>query len=59
MKMIVSDYDQTFYLNDEDIMKNKVNSKKFYKLVIIFFCFATGRNYLDFKVKLGKYDDIN
>lgn len=30
-KMIVSDYDQTFYLNDEDIEKNKMLVKKIYR----------------------------
>lgn len=28
-KILVSDYDQTFYLNDEDIEKNKTSVKKF------------------------------
>ena len=28
-KILVSDYDQTFYLNDEDIEKNKTSLKKF------------------------------
>lgn len=46
-KILVSDYDQTFYLNDEDIEKNK-------KAVNIFrnegniFVIATGRSYFDF-----------
>lgn len=30
-KLLVSDYDQTFYLNDEDIEKKQNCSKKIYK----------------------------
>ena len=28
-KILISDYDQTFYLNDNDIEKNKIAIKKF------------------------------
>ncbi len=30
-KILVSDYDQTFYLNDEDIEKNKKSVENFQK----------------------------
>ena len=56
-KIIVSDYDQTFYLNDEDIEKNKIAVSKFKEKENIF-VIATGRSYLDFhnKVDLYKFD---
>lgn len=56
-KVIVSDYDQTFYLNDEDIEKNKIAVSKFKEKENIF-VIATGRSYLDFhnKVDLYKFD---
>lgn len=47
-KIIVSDYDQTFYLNDEDIEKNKIAIKKFREKGNIF-VIATGRSFFDFK----------
>lgn len=28
-KLLASDYDQTFYINDEDIEKNKIMVEKF------------------------------
>ena len=49
-KILVSDYDQTFYLNDEDIEKNKTSVKKFRDKGNIFI-FATGRSYMDFMKK--------
>lgn len=56
-KIIVSDYDQTFYLNNEDIEKNKIAVSKFKEKENIF-VIATGRSYLDFhnKVDLYKFD---
>ena len=54
-KMLVSDYDQTFYLNDEDIEKNKQAVAKFRKAGNIF-VIATGRSYLDFFNKLEIYN---
>lgn len=54
-KMIVSDYDQTFYINDEDIAKNKEMVTKFEKVGNIFII-ATGRSYLDFKNKANAYN---
>jgi hypothetical protein len=53
-KILVSDYDQTFYLNDEDIEKNKIAINKFRKKGNIF-VIATGRSYLDFKNKVDLY----
>ena len=55
-KMLVSDYDETFYLNDEDIEKNKQAVGKLRKAGNIF-VIATGRSYLDFFNKLeSKYN---
>ena len=47
-KIIVSDYDQTFYLNDDDLYKNKEAVNECRKEGNIFI-FATGRSYADFK----------
>ena len=47
-KILVSDYDQTFYLNDEDIERNKKEVEKFEKDGNIF-AIATGRSFFDFK----------
>ena len=44
-KVLVSDYDQTFYINDEDIEKNKLAVSEFRKEGNIF-VIATGRSYL-------------
>ena len=49
-KIIVSDYDNTFYQNDDDIEKNKLKVKEFMELSNIFII-ATGRSYLDFMKK--------
>lgn len=54
-KILISDYDQTFYLNDEDIEINKKAVAKFRKEGNIF-VIATGRSYIDFYDKLNKYD---
>lgn len=53
-KILISDYDQTFYINDEDIEKNKLLVKKFRTEGHIF-VFATGRSYEDFKEAVDKY----
>ena len=53
-KLLVSDYDQTFYLNDEDIENNKIYVNKFIDLGNLF-VIATGRSYLDFHDKLKIY----
>ena len=54
-KILVSDYDQTFYLNDEDIKRNKKAVKNFRDKGNIFII-ATGRSFLDFKNKVNMYD---
>lgn len=53
-KILISDYDQTFYINDKDIEKNKLLVKKFRTEGNIF-VFATGRSYEDFKLAVDKY----
>lgn len=54
-KMLVSDYDQTFYLNDADIALNKKYVDEFVSKKNIF-VIATGRSYLDFKSKHDIYN---
>ena len=54
-KILVSDYDQTFYLNDEDIEINKKAVAKFRKEGNIF-VIATGRSHFDFHNKVDKYN---
>ena len=53
-KLLVSDYDKTFYLNDYDIEKNKSYVNKFINLGNMF-VIATGRSYQDFHEKLDIY----
>ena len=53
--VLVSDYDQTFYLNDEDMEKNKLAIKKFREKGNIFII-ATGRSYFDFHNKVDLYN---
>ena len=53
-KILISDYDQTFYLNDKDIEKNKVAVEKFRKEGNIF-VIATGRSYYDIQKEIKKY----
>ena len=55
MKVLVSDYDKTFYVNEFDIRKNLQAVDKFRKLGNIFII-ATGRSYLDFKKKVNDYN---
>ena len=50
-KVLISDYDQTFYLNDKDIEENKKVIKRFRELGNIFII-ATGRSYMDYKNKV-------
>lgn len=54
-KILISDYDQTFYLNDEDMEKNKKAVSKFIENGNIF-VIATGRSYLDFYNKVNLYN---
>ncbi len=54
-KILVSDYDKTFYINDLDIKKNISYVKKFRSNNNLFII-ATGRSYLDFKKKACHYN---
>lgn len=54
-KLLVSDYDQTFYINDEDIEKNKIAVNEFRSKGNIF-VIATGRSYDDFMKKKNEYN---
>ena len=54
-KILVSDYDDTFYLNDIDIEKNKKWVDNFRKKGNLFII-ATGRGYIDFNDALTKYN---
>lgn len=53
-KILVSDYDRTFYLNKEGIKKNIEAVERFRKNGNLF-VIATGRSFLDFKKKQYKY----
>lgn len=53
MKMLVSDYDSTFYINEDDIKRNVQAVDCFMKNN--YFVIATGRSYLDFIKKKKKY----
>ena len=53
-KILVSDFDGTFYLNNDDIKKNIEKVEKFRKSGNIFIL-ATGRSYDEFKEALSKY----
>lgn len=54
-KMLVCDYDDTFYLNDDDIKLNQLKVDEFRKKGNIF-VFATGRCLYDFKKAEKKYN---
>ena len=56
-KVLVSDYDQTFYLNDKDIEINKQEVENFRNKGNIFII-ATGRSFFDFKNKVNMYDIV-
>ena len=53
-KILISDYDGTFYQNDIDIKKNidKVNE---FRTLGNLFVLATGRSYVDLKIMIDKY----
>ena len=53
-KILVSDYDNTFYIDDEDIMHN-INKVDEFRNKNNLFIIATGRSYYDFNRKLEKY----
>ena len=54
-KILISDYDQTLYLNDEDMEKNKVAIKSFREKGNLFII-ATGRSYFDFQNEVDLYN---
>lgn len=54
-KILISDYDNTFYINDKDIETNKYYLKEYLKNKNIFII-ATGRSYYDFIKKQKKYN---
>lgn len=54
-KILVSDYDQTFYINDQDIENNKKQVDKFRSNGNLFII-ATGRSYYDIKKKIDIYN---
>lgn len=54
-KILVSDYDRTYYVSDEGIEENKATIEKFRDAGNIFII-ATGRSYEDYKRKADQYD---
>ena len=54
-EMLVSDYDQTFYLNDKDIIEN-INAVREFREKGNIFVIATGRSYLDLQKKVNMYN---
>lgn len=54
-KIIASDYDRTFYINDEDVERNKIAIDNFIKLGNKFII-ATGRSYYDLMKKVNQYN---
>ncbi len=53
-KIVVSDYDNTFYRNDDDIYTNKQAVKGFMRKDNVF-VLATGRSYLSIIDEIKKY----
>lgn len=53
-KILVSDYDNTFYINDTDI-KNNIDKVNKFRNKNNIFVIATGRSYYDFNRKLKEY----
>ena len=54
-KILISDYDGTFYQNDIDIKKN-INKVNEFRTLDNLFVLATGRSYVDLKQKIDKYE---
>ena len=54
MKVLISDYDKTFYTNEEDIKLNIKTTNEFMKKNM--FIIATGRSYLDFEKQKKLYN---
>lgn len=56
MKILASDFDNTLYVDNEDVFnKNIISIRNFISSGNIF-CIITGRNYSDLKVLLNKYN---
>lgn len=53
-KILISDYDNTFYINDNDV-KNNIKKVKEFRDKNNIFAIATGRSYDDFNRKLKEY----
>lgn len=53
-KLLASDYDNTFYINDNDI-KNNIQKVESFRNKNNIFAIATGRSYYDFTEDLKKY----
>ena len=53
-KILISDYDGTFYQNDIDIKKN-IDKVDEFRTSGNLFVLATGRSYVDLKMKIDKY----
>ena len=53
-KILISDYDGTFYQNDKDIKINIDKATEFRQLGNLF-VIATGRSYVDLKMQIDKY----
>lgn len=54
-KVLISDYDQTFYVNDEDIEVNKKMVQEFRNDGNLF-VIATGRSFMDLQKKIKQYN---
>lgn len=54
-KILISDYDETFYQSDIDIKKNIDEVTEFRTLGNLF-VLATEKNYVDLKQKIDKYE---
>ena len=54
-KILISDYDGTFYQNDIDIKKN-IDEVTEFRTLDNLFVLATGRSYVDLKQKIDKYE---
>lgn len=55
MKILASDFDNTLYVSDEDVLMKNVQSIKKFVSEGNLFCIVTGRSYTGIKVLLNKY----
>lgn len=53
-KILISDFDDTFYINDSDILVN-IDLVKRFRMLGNVFVIATGRSLIDFKNKLNNF----